>query len=1389
MHKLKYKTKSKLLLLLLIIALFYPLVASTFISFRKSKDALNLQEINVNEFQLDQHKNNEWERLSAKVDTNSNGINDNFEPRLKQLSEFGFIEENLDNYKSIPPDKNIIDFPIKKEKTNINKITSEAIPVIISFLDGDYKYASLLFEDLGGRIKHKYTVAINGFAGSIEYTALNKFCDTLRENNIAFLIEEDRTYHAHLYYTSRNMNLRPYVWDTLSYRGDGYSSIAIIDTGIDDSHNFFTPGYSDGDSSYKIVGWRDEVNLLASPYDDNGHGSHCGGIAAGTGSPAYDGSSRSVATAAYYFDYTGYDISEGEYVWNWTRFRVDTPGVIEMVCEFEDFTPGPDDCDFWAYIYHENTLVESYIDNSDSWMHNLTYTVTSGSLGDYSFRFITNLVDNTGDGYCTSFNIRFRNEIHWPSDPPLYGSGDQWQGVANEARLVGIKVLDQYGSGWSSDIINGINWAITNRIAYNITTISMSLGGSPGATSMINAVNNAVENGIVTVVAAGNSGPGGNFIGSPGDADNVITVAAMNIDDEITDYSSQGGLSYSMATTKPDITAPGGSFNNIQMFSTDTNDNDGEGTYPSDGYLNDLFGAQGTSMSAPAVAGASNLVIDAMGGYNSWGFTAEEAKSVKSLLLMSATETYPLTREVVGAFYSPLLNRGEKDVHEGYGRLNVDAAIEAYTQQLTLGSDTTAYLTASSIDSFDKHALGCYVNLIEGETYIFTLDVPVGADFDFHLYNSTPSSIGEPIMMASSISPNLGEDEVIAFTATETGKYYLIAKAISGEGDAVISYPIVDHDLHVSLEVPDNPDVYGTYVVNATVLNNGLSAETNVNLFLYIDEILVDSDMISTLNVDQELTINYLWNPTRYEAYNITAYAPLLPGEPIEKNNYVEKIVRISPNMNYTMTVGAPYSWVDASGGTELLLGDDGFSEISLPFSFDFYNETFSTVYLGANGYLSFTDPSPSDYSNDPIPSADIDNHYLIALFWDDLYLPSGGHIYVQSFGSYWVAEWLDIYHISGPLVGSFEVILYQSGEIVFNYDYLDYTTGGYTCGLNLGVDIRYYNTYQNLNSLTDDFALLFSPWWGALEHDLAVSLDLPSYAQPNNAYLINASITNKGIYDESNVDLYLYLDNTLIAEIHQGLLLVDQTITTNYLWTPTTYGDYTFMASAPYLSIEPYIDNNIVEKTVHIKKINIFDGLFLNYSFSIFGETYSMDYLYSNLSDGMFHVDYSMYNDSVLMQIGFWDVFSQTRIMSSSAGGFSFGSGTHTPLWIFTDISLGDETPIAIDAAGDYTFKVSSELVYNLSGYGDLEVWVLEDISNPACIAWYEKSTGILIKGTFIFLTTEYTLELIDTNAPFQYYAPSPGEGNLLLIIAITGAIAIGVVVAVIIIVRKRRK
>jgi hypothetical protein len=187
---------------------------------------------------------------------------------------------------------------------------------------------------------------------------------------------------------------------------------------------------------------------------------------------------------------------------------------------------------------------------------------------------------------------------------------------------------------------------------------------------------------------------------------------------------------------------------------------------------------------------------------------------------------------------------------------------------------------------------------------------------------------------------------------------------------------------------------------------------------------------------------------------------------------------------NYTMLVDYPYNWINASDGIELVLSDDDSSTQSLPFNFTYYNETFSTVYVSSNGYLSFSDPDPTKYQNEYFPSTDSEDRYLIAPFWDDLDLPNGGYVYVKNFSTYWVVEWFNISHYSGLYIGNFEVILYNNGEILFSYELINNTLS-YTCGLNFGFEIEfdpsieYYSEYSGFSTPPPfgNFSILFTPY------------------------------------------------------------------------------------------------------------------------------------------------------------------------------------------------------------------------------------------------------------------------------------------------------------------------
>jgi subtilisin family serine protease len=150
------------------------------------------------------------------------------------------------------------------------------------------------------------------------------------------------------------------------------------------------------------------------------------------------------------------------------------------------------------------------------------------------------------------------------------GNGHMSEGVfrgpAPEAGIIGVKVLNNKGGGRTSDILQGINWCIENKERYNIRVMNMSLGNrasiDPKDDPIYQAVDRAIEAGIVVVAAAGNEGPEPNTINTPGDNPNVITVGAYDdfntadaSDDRIPDFSSRGPT-YDKVP-KPDLVAPG----------------------------------------------------------------------------------------------------------------------------------------------------------------------------------------------------------------------------------------------------------------------------------------------------------------------------------------------------------------------------------------------------------------------------------------------------------------------------------------------------------------------------------------------------------------------------------------------------------------------------------------------------------------------------------------------------------------------------------------------------------------------------------------------------------------------------------------------------------------
>lgn len=148
-------------------------------------------------------------------------------------------------------------------------------------------------------------------------------------------------------------------------------------------------------------------------------------------------------------------------------------------------------------------------------------------------------------------------------------------GVAPGARLWAVRVLDNSGSGLLSGVLKGIDWVAARG---DIEVANMSLGASGSALN--DAVNGAVNRGVVFAVAAGNeSADAANY--TPSGAVNALTVSALRDSDDTFAYFSNYG-------SVVDLIAPG-----VNILST----------WKGGGYKT----ISGTSMATPHVAGAAAL--------------------------------------------------------------------------------------------------------------------------------------------------------------------------------------------------------------------------------------------------------------------------------------------------------------------------------------------------------------------------------------------------------------------------------------------------------------------------------------------------------------------------------------------------------------------------------------------------------------------------------------------------------------------------------------------------------------------------------------------------------------------------------------------------------------
>lgn len=139
-------------------------------------------------------------------------------------------------------------------------------------------------------------------------------------------------------------------------------------------------------------------------------------------------------------------------------------------------------------------------------------------------------------------------------------SGGILTGMAPEAELIVVKMLDKKGEGSVEQILQAVDWLKRNWRRYGIRIVNISVGAKEGINiekerQIIKGVEQLWDAGLVIVVSAGNYGPGRGTVAIPGTSRKVITVGAFS--DGGKGFCCSGEGPTEACVVKPEILAPG----------------------------------------------------------------------------------------------------------------------------------------------------------------------------------------------------------------------------------------------------------------------------------------------------------------------------------------------------------------------------------------------------------------------------------------------------------------------------------------------------------------------------------------------------------------------------------------------------------------------------------------------------------------------------------------------------------------------------------------------------------------------------------------------------------------------------------------------------------------
>ena len=612
--------------------------------------------------------------------------------------------------------------------------------------------------------------------------------------------------------------------------------------------------------------------------------------------------------------------------------------------------------------------------------------------------------DNDGNGYTDDTNgwdfyyndrtVYDAGEDHHGThvSGTIGGEGNNGLGVAGvnwDVTLISGKFLGPDG-GYLSAAVSAVDYFtdLKTRHGLNIVATSNSWGGGGYSQTLLDAIERGGDAGILFIAAAGNSGSDNDVYesypsnyqctrGGTRGWDCVIAVAAIQSDGALASFSQYGDVTV-------DIGAPG-----VAVWST----------VPTNSY--DSY--SGTSMATPHVSGAAALCAAAAPGLT--------AREIREAIMDAATPTASLAGTTVTG-----------------GRLDVSALLDECAPAVAPPDGAPSGLGATASG---PRAVG--LTWTDGSTNESSFEVQRAA--------GSPGSCG----MWSTIT-FAGRDAVsLTVTGLQPSTDYCFRvrarnsysggslsawspEAGARTGDVVV--PAAPSGL--AADAPAARSVRLSWTDNAT--NEGSfqvmrASGAPGSCGPWGSAVIVPANATTT-------TVSGLTPSTAY-CFRVRAMSDH-PDDPSSAWSSEIGATTLAPPAPYACPT-TTYSWIDASAGTDLGLGDESIVGVTAPFPVTIYGTQTTDLFVSSNGWLGLSaSSSPEDWTNQNIPSATVPNG-IVAPFWDDLDPGSWGRVVTHTTGSapdrsYTVA-WLAVPHYDYGGSVSFQVVFSESdGSIRLQY-------------------------------------------------------------------------------------------------------------------------------------------------------------------------------------------------------------------------------------------------------------------------------------------------------------------------------------------------------------------